>query len=394
MSTQRQFRREQNGSALVAVLTVILVVTAVLGTVAGMSANRAFMARKLSERIKAVAIAEAGASHAYSMLATNFDLRLNDSAFPPTPYHDGYYDVTVKPVGANVAVIYSTGVCGSVSEYVMLDIQRFPQGSAWWENPAATSAFAYAAVSGGSMTWNGSGTIRVEGGRLHSNSEFNMTGSGIMTGRNSRLSSSVGIRSTGSTIFYGDAAAPAYEGKSPENILGTVTTGAVPVVGIPNIDLTPYYNWALTNGQVFTPSGGTLHLTGSSDYVVPGGILWVNGNLKISMSGRCIGCFIATGNIDWSGSGDQIQVNRYPALVSRDGSISISGSGRFTGLIYARNGNFDKTGSGDVVGSIICGGTFDRGGSWNYLAYSNATPVAPGQPMEAQDIVAVNAWQR
>ena len=121
--------------------------------------------------------------------------------------------------------------------------------------------------------------------------------------------------------------------------------------------------------------------------------MWVNGDLKISGSGNLIGCFIATGNINISGSGDQIKVASYPALVSRDGSIDISGSQTFHGLIYTRTGAFSKSGSGQVVGSIICGGNFTASGSWRVLTYEDSTPIAPGQG-GSQVAVYPAAWQK
>ena len=62
-------------------------------------------------------------------------------------------------------------------------------------------------------------------------------------------------------------------------VTGSESEQAVPLVDIPDIDLTPYYNWANAHGEVrngFTMSGGT--------YTPNGGVLWVNGSVTLSSS--------------------------------------------------------------------------------------------------------------
>jgi len=220
-----------------------------------------------------------------------------------------------------------------------------------------------------------------------------MTGSKKVIGD---ISSCERIWLVGSTKITGDAAAPTltYSGTA---ISGTKTVGPVTAVTIPDIDLTPYYNQALANGQVYA---GNQHFSGSDDLAPAGGVMWVNGDLRVSGSGQLIGCFIATGDIDITGSGDQVQVEKYPAFVSRDGDIDISGSGKSHGLIYVRVGDFDKTGSGDHTGSIICNAAFDAAGSWCTVVYEDSTPVAPGGGggggggSTPADNIGVSAWQK
>jgi hypothetical protein len=178
---------------------------------------------------------------------------------------------------------------------------------------------------------------------------------------------------SGSGDINGNIKSPLLSKSGSGKITGTTSLVAVPNVAIPVIDLTPYYNYALKNGQVF--SGKTI--VGSASVAVPGGVMWVNGDFKYSGSGDVTGSIIATGNVDISGSGMFTAASTYPAIVSRDGNIKMSGSGKITGLIYARIGDIDKSGSGDVTGSIICGGDLDKSGSWNTLTYKNSAPIPP-----------------
>ncbi len=395
MKIINKLRKE--GSALITVLLVVLISTILVGSFFVLGSQRAFMANKLTNRTRALAIAEAGVNVAYSILATNFDARLNDDAFPQTAYAGGTYDVTVTPISNNIAVIKSVGTYNGVSDVTILDVTKKGEtaaGGGGTSNPPPQGAWACAILSGDDMTWTGSGTTDVGGGRIHTNGRDKHTGSAIVKGN---LSSCVRIWCTGSTEIHGDTATPLYKGSAPGNVTGNVYTGPVDPVEIPDIDLTPYYNWALAHGEVYN---GNVRI--STGEVKPnGGIMWVNGKLRMSTSDNMIGCFIATDDVDITGSGDQIKVADFPAIVSRDGDIDISGSGKFHGLLYAKNGDFDKTGSGDVVGQIICAGEFDKAGSWETMVYEESEPTPPGgggstppTPPSGAYTLAPTAWQR
>lgn len=385
-------RGSRRGSALITAMGVIvLIALAGVGMVA-LGRQQIHSARRLRDYAKAQIIAESGANAAYCLLKTNFAAHANPANFPLTSFGDGSYDVTVKSVTNDVAAITSTGLCGLARAVVRVDIKNYPLPGPTNQPPLAQGAYAYAAVSGDTMTWNGNGTMTINGAGIHSNGRYKMTGCEVITGQNCSVSSSVEIWSTGTTEIHGDAQTPVWKGTSPANVIGGApTTAPVPLVTIPNIDLSRYYQAAQANGQVYN---GDLHLTGSTDLVVPGGIMWVNGNLRLNRSGRMIGCFIATGDVNVTGSGDQEKVAAYPAFISRDGDVDISGSGDIHGLVYARSGSFEKTGNGVVVGTIICAGTFDKGGGWDMLVYENSTPIGPGEPdSSVRDRVVITAWQ-
>jgi len=99
----------------------------------------------------------------------------------------------------------------------------------------------------------------------------------------------------------------------------------------------------------------------------------VNGNFKVTGMHGVIGCVIATGDVDLSGSGN---LQRSATCRFRIGKwdLTLSGSGKITGLIYAKNGGIKKTGSGDVTGSLICKGDFGKTGSW---ATRNLYKISP-----------------
>jgi hypothetical protein len=237
-------------------------------------------------------------------------------------------------------------------------------------NPPTDSAYSYAIVAN-NITWTGSGVLNSGSSTIQANGQFTMSGSSDFIGN---VASSVKITKNGSTTIYGNAKAPAFKENGSGKITGTKTIGPVPQIDIPTIDFTPYYNWALSKGAVYN---GNLHLTGSRDTIIPGGVLWVNGTFKLSGSMKFTGCVIATGDIDISGSGDFTRVKNTPVIASVNGGISLSGSGKITGLIFAKNGGITKSGSGDVVGSLICKTDLKKSGSWSTLTYTKFPPLPP-----------------
>lgn len=375
------------GSALVAVMFVILGVGGILGTMIWSGMNSAHRARVLSERVKALAIAEAGLNRAYSILATNWAARDNPEMFPDTQYGDGSYSVTIRSITDKLVLIISTGICGRATVDVLADIKNYGSGSQWTEE---TDPFNYSILAGGGgMDWQGNGDITLMGNApVHSNGKLFVNGNGNIIGN---VSSSVEIRTVGSAQLRGNADAPSFSGKSPGNVTGTATQRQVPPVQIPDIDLTPFYNTALQNGEVYS---GNLHYSSSGTIRPNGGVMWVNGSLKVSGQYNIEGCIIATGDIEITGNGDAEKIAKLPLLVSRDGNIKISGSGRYHGLIYAKTGDFTKTGNGDVIGTIICGDKFTKGGGWSLMSYEDVTPTDPSGGALWKDIVGVSAWQK
>lgn len=382
MKTTRKTLRSRAGSALFTVMIYSGIAAMAVGVMMTFALNQPKMVQRAVAYTKAKAIAEAGANQAYSILATNFAAKDDPSLFPLTPFDDGAYDVTIQTNTDKWVTIVSVATCKDARATAVLDLQNFGGGTTGSSTPGeggpgdtnhpGIGAFAYAILSGGTMDWSGSGTLNAGGGKIHSNGKNNMVGTKEVIGN---FSSSVSVTLKGSTKISGDANAPTISVAGGATVTGTKTEGPVPAVTIPDIDLTPYYNEAVKNGQV--TNGSPYHVGGSGDFVIPGGILWVNGDFKWSGSGNIVGCVIATGNIDWGGSGDHIKYGDYPAFISRDGDISYSGSGKTHGLIYAKTGTYDRSGSGAHWGQIICNGAFDASGSWDLLTYENSTPVPP-----------------
>jgi hypothetical protein len=376
----------RRGSALTSAVVLSAVITGLVAVGLSTSIQRSFSASKLSNRMRSTSIAEAGANKAYSILTTNFALASNPAKFPKTSFGGGFYDADVKLPSANLAVIHSTGTYQNASSDVILEVRRYTSGSGQTgETPAG---YGYVMLAGGILDWRGNVNLDMGGAWMHANSTYYMNG---VQALKASVSACTSISGVGGSQIVGDARSRAISA----TVTGTATITNVPPVAIPNIDLTPYYNWALAKGQVFNSKS----LSGT---VTPnGGVMWVNGTLTLG-NGVYTGCFIATAGIEMktTGNGEIIQkkVAKYPAFVCRDGSILIKQAKTFSfeGLIYCKTGSFDKQANGDAIGkgAIIAAGNITKNGGWSVMMYENSMPIPPGTPTNTTDIVSVEAWQK
>ncbi len=381
----------RKGSALFTVMGVILTMSMVLGSVAKMSAHRTFMAMRVPDRIRALAIAEAGANEAYSILSMNFLQRTNAAAFPPTSYGKGAYDADVVPVGIDVAVVYCTGVCRKATVSVILDVKKYHDTDLWGWQDEWDEAFSCAIAAGGDFDFGGSGDISTTNGtlRVHSNSRIDLSSNAGTV--NMDFSSSVGI-DIGNKEVTGNITAPDFNIHSGATIDGNVITQAVPTIPIPDIDLTPYALWAEQNGE-YKP--GDFTWTNGS-YAPVGGILYVDGDVLIESEGTFTGSIIANGNIHISGNLDVVPSEYGFAVGTRDGSIKITSSGDMEGLFYARNGDFSHESNGALKGQVIVAGTATKTGVSGVVIYEVYLPIPPdlGILDAPIDTVGISAYQK
>lgn len=388
-TTLLKISQEQAGSAILAVMGIVFLVAAVAASMVITGRQQVFSAVHLRDYVKAEMIAEAGVNQAYNVMKTNFAARLDPNNFPATSFDGGTYDATVVSTYTNKATITSTGVYGSATAVVKVDIQNYPSLSTNGAPVQGVDPYGFSILAGGDLGWAGNSDMQMSNGWLHCNGAYSANGINIVKGN---VESHNGITMIGGATITGTGQAPTISGGN----IGNPVIGPVPTKTVPSIDLTPYYNAALANNQVYS-SGKNI----SGTVTPPGGIMWVNGSMTVG-PGTFTGCFIATGGIELQTTGNDTitfkKVNRYPTLASRDGSIVIKQTKlfSFTGLIYCKTGNFDKQGNGDVygIGSIIAAGNVTKNGGWSGMIYSDPTPVPPGgSDTSTRDKVIIVAWQ-
>jgi hypothetical protein len=401
MKTHTRPQVEKGGFALLVVLFFIAAISTFLSMLAFSSSQRAYTVRRLTDGIKAQAMAEAGCEHGYAILSTDWESRYDSSAFDSIEESDdsqlsslsstlsttdpAKFQVNVTPVGDNSALVTSTGTSGGATAISIVSVQDIG-GSSEDDSVLSGEAFQYAILCGGTFTFRGCGTIYSPSGtaKFHSNGALDNRGS---THANINLSSSVAITS-GKVTFGGDITAPSFGLHNQAVVLGTKTQAAVPVVAIPDIDLTPYYNWALKHGEVHNG------FSTSSSYTPNGGIIWVNGDATVSSHAVISGSIIATGNIHISGQADINPTICAFSVASRDGNINVTSSGTLNGLVYAKTGGLDHTANGEIRGQIIVNGNIKKGGNSDIMtAFATYVPSPPGGSVTT-DYIAITAWQK
>lgn len=391
MTGQNDSYRGKRGAALVTVMAVIGTVSMLLTGVLSMAVHSGFMARKLGDRIRATAIAEAGAVRAYTMLVTNFAQRTDANAFPITAYGGGTYDADVVPVSNDMAVVVSEGVYRGTAVTVILDVRDCGGSGDPGTSGGAPFVCDYAMLCG-TLDFLGCGSISSTSGaaRVHSNGDMLISGNAQA---NVDMESSTYVNVQKVTVD-GDVTGTSLDVHGQAVITGTASEEPVPLIEIPDINLTPYYLWALAHGEVcdgdFSMSGGT--------YTPNGGILWVEGDVSLASDYVFYGSIIATGEIHVSGSGDVIATTCAFSLVTRDGPrIFNQSTGTIRGVVYVKNGDYRHTANGRVEGSIIVAGNIHKGGNSDVLLYLRhiiQPPDTGAAPTPDDSRVCIVAWQK
>jgi hypothetical protein len=261
-----------------------------------------------------------------------------------------------------------------------MDIQDFSSGTA---ATGPTSPWGHTIFVNGSATLNGAGNCY---GSMRCNQTVTSHGS-FEWGTSSNAMDvycTVEFKANGSATLHGMAYAPSVN--APGGVPRTIQ--AVPALTLPTIDLTAYYNTAVANAQVL--SGGTVS---GAIGVIPGGVRWYNGAATFNGGVSYSGCIIATGNIQFKGGCTQTKVGSLPAVISRDGSVTLSGARTMQGLIYSKT-DLTCNGSGEENGTVIVGGNLTLNGSYGLFKYAYSYPGSGGSGSSTNAQIGVTAWQK
>jgi Tfp pilus assembly protein PilX len=401
MKKNHKYPPQKDGFALLLVLFFVAAMSTFLTMLAVSSSQRAFTTRRLTHGIKAQAIAEAGCEQAYAILSTNWAARYDPSAFTSadedsqlssasvqsSSANNAKYQLNVVPVEDSAVLVTSTGTYNSATAVSIVSIQNIG-GSDDNGDVLSGEAFEYAILCGGEFDFSGCGSIVSASGtaKFHANGDMFLRGN---TDALINLTSSTSITINNNVTVGGDVTAPELSYKSKKVTFGgDAIETTVNVVEIPDIDLTPYYNWALEHDEVYDG------FTCTSDLTPNGGILWVNGDVHISSHAVITGSIIATGDINMSGQVDVNPTDYSFSLVSRDGDIQITSSGTITGLIYAKTGGLQHTANGEIIGQVIVNGNIKKAGNSDIMTSFATYVPSPPSGSTTTDYIAITAWQK
>ena len=175
MKTTTGKKHNKDGFALLIVMFFVAAISTFLGMMTYSSSQRAYSARKLTDEIKAKAMAEAGCELGYAILSTDWEARFDPASFADIGSDsadgqicsagltseegdDATYLLNVDAVGDEAALVTSTGTCGSVTSVSIVSIQNIG-GSSKNGEVLSGIAFDYAILCGGTFDFSGCGTI-------------------------------------------------------------------------------------------------------------------------------------------------------------------------------------------------------------------------------------------
>ncbi|MCK4563871.1 MAG: hypothetical protein KAU94_04265 [Verrucomicrobia bacterium] len=414
----------KNGFALFSVLFIIAAISVMLGMLTQIGGQRVHTARRLTDQIKALAYAEAGIDYAYSILSVDFDQKNNPDAFlldggetstvalnyssdgffslmmgqlesdeggtspssTQSSYGDGSFALTITPISNKYVIINSVGKVGDAIRTAEILVDD--ENASSIEDYSTWEAFNFSGASGGEFSFGGTGLITAGTngvGHYISNGPMDIRGDADVE---VSLSSPSTISIKNNVTIEGDVTTPDPDWtESKVTITGTAAQEPVKPVKIPDINLTPYYNWAKNNGEVHNG------FSTSSSYTPAGGILWVDGDVTISSDAVINGSIIATGNIYISGQANVVPTTTAFAMASRDGNIKNTSTGDIYGLVYAKTGDYAQTANGRLFGQVIVNGDIKKSGVSDII-YRRSVPTPPGAPDQVNAWPVVSAWQK
>lgn len=381
--------KSKAGYAIVTVMGIITVLSITFTMLLKLNQQTIFSGKHTRDRAKAVAYAEAGIEFAYSVLRDNFNSRTNSTVFrldttttitngaPLTSaYGEGTFTLKIIPISSQYVVVHSDGVCNDATAEAEVLVEDSNYSD--WDK---YEAFNKAIAAGGTGAFSGNGDVYSPSNVLEIHVNDKVTVNGSIDIDNVNIASATEIDLKNKTI-NGSATAPIVS--SSGTATGGKTTTYVPPIYIPTIDLTPYYNKAVENSQFVTALTGEYQI--KSDTTIPGGVLYVDGDVKIYAN--ITGTIIATGNITIVSGG--VKENGSGIAIATDtGDIINRSTGDSEGLVYSRTGSYDMNAVGTLTGQIIVGGGVSKTGGASLIfeasppdyEYLGANPV-------------ISAWQK
>lgn len=405
------------GFSLITTMFLMGVISTLMAMLVFSANQRNFTARRLIDRIKATAYAEAGFEHALAELTDNWDDRYDAAAVIPdsstTPaqtlssvsgaeeatsaaanYGEGQFMLELTPFSNRYCLVQSTGICGSQEVEVEVLIEDFladDENAAPGSSPD-NSAWANTLFAAGTMDLGGNGDIN---GSVHANGAVKLNGNVDIGPNEINVSSSTKITVNGSVDMDGTLAAPSIRITGNNNSGAVCYEQAVASVNFPELDLTELYNTALANGQVI--NGNVKKSSDLNWSNIPGGVVWINGYLKVTANANLACTVVATGYINITGNAnwDMGNTGRYNHIISRDSSIKIAGNAEVNGVLYAP-GDIMLSGNARIYGCAVSGGDVDVNGNVEVINYDEASvaDLVPIEQAPKETLVGISAWQK
>lgn len=434
------------GGALLLVMVMTMVISIVLGTMAMGARQRVFTLTRHTNRTVAMSIAEAGLNLAFVALSEDPDLAdATNPILSSSDFAGGEYEVHVsRPEGTNDTVLMLTSIGRYRNqERRSIATAAFQVAEAEDDDESGTSVLgpfgAAALLAGSDLSFSGgvdvnlytlgahangnvdfSGGPSLAGGYVSTNGNIAMGGnptiilgggSGILHADGSvtlrgtinaaQITSSVIIygnwgTNTGATHIAPDVSYPAWYSPAPSVTLQTVPN--VQSMTLPPLDWEAFRTHAQTHDYYYEGKQNInrswltkdirdrtgQNVRNNETRVAPaGGVMFVDGDVTLNSDMEMNGTIVATGNITVNGAATFSNPNTYPALVSVNGNIRVTGGAHGlseNGWLYAMNGSVFAGGGASTMTGIVAAQDVNIVGGFNIgSATNNSGFTWPGQ---------------
>jgi len=293
-------------------------------SLAFLTGNSAFTARKLTKGVQALAIAEAGVADMLSRLQTNYVqwMEASNSA----SFGGGTYSVSTTLNMSNAHItIRSTGTIGNDTRTTVLEI--LGEMGTLYDRALGVNGVM---LAGGNITVD-TGAIDVHG-NCHANGSI--------------------LHDYGNTTIDGDTSAC---GVNQLNASAGYTnkSGVAPIV-IP--DYRPFTEW-----ETLAKSNGLYYATSQSfngTYVPPNGVMYVNGDASFATRSAVWGTIVASGKITFNNKFTHTPfITNWPCMLA-GGDIELYNRDDFTGVIFS-GANIYSQNHKTITGALIAMGNID-----------------------------------
>ncbi len=360
-------RKQEQGSALVTVLGIILVVSIASGMLSFMATQQMRAAEINREMLKARLIADSGLHKAYNDVKHSLkNVTAIYGSKKTESFGQGTYTVggTVWQAadGARWARLESKGVCGIAHSTTSMLLKN--------ESGSSTNNFydmTYNLLVGAALSLNGNFAANVK--TIHANGDVTISGSADGTAVRVTSAGVVSIKKQDASEFVG------LSRQSPKEIF----TAALRVA------IDTFIAYAEINGAVYKP-GDTIPMS------PPGGVAYCMGkssDFNPSWGGAGNGTFIFLGDVDLQGSGVNLNAqNGYPALIGLGtGQVKINSKAVVNGAMILPNGSMHLNGGAKINGAILVGQSMTGNGTADLNA-----GVGTGFNLPDYDYVVVKAY--
>ncbi|MFU8780319.1 MAG: hypothetical protein ACNA71_04760 [Kiritimatiellia bacterium] len=350
------------GSVMVVVMLLCAVLMLASAAMAVLASNATFRMRRLVLSSQALHIAEAGVADMIGRLSEDYDAWRDSTT--AAPFGGGSYHVVAMSTTSDGVIIRSEGTLGSVSRVAAVELLGTDRN-----RNDALFALDGAILSGGDVRFRTAAfTIR---GNVHSNA---------------KITSSNGAQN--GDLFAG------LTDDSPATITAVESIGDLQGTHVPNANARELPEFNFDSYRELAQNGG-IYLEGSQTLsnwnATPGnGVVYVNGNVRISNNSSLVGTLVANGDITLENNFSQISYAAGMPALQATGNVTMANRGQISGLVYA-GVNVYIANNVDVLGGIISVGFTDVANHSDIYHPSDMPDWDPLQPTVPPEVI-IGGW--